>query len=395
MIQRRFSQAFALALTVTALGACQSIPAPDDGIAKVPTVTHAPSTATPATVTVTPSLDAIIPELAGKQVVFVGETHDRYEHHLVQLDMIRRLHAIHPDLAIGMEFFQRPFQPTLDAFIAGRLDEKTFLKKTQYFQRWGFDYRLYRPILDYARQQRIPVLALNAPAEISRKVGQVGLAGLSATDKAQIPAEIDRSDATYRHRLKQVYRQHGRKDGGEGFKRFWEVQLLWDETMAETAANYLKQHPNHPLVVLAGRGHLAYGAGIPRRLTRRRPVTTAIVITVDTHEKTAAGMADFLLVAEKVELPQAGRLGISMEKSAAGVRIQAVQADSGAAKAGLQRGDQITGLDGQLVTDPDDIQIALLDKRPGDPVKLLIRRPNGQEAPMNVVLGGAMQPTPE
>jgi uncharacterized iron-regulated protein len=99
-----------------------------------------------------PSLDAIIPQLAQKQVVFVGEIHDRFGHHLAQLEIIKRLYRAYSDLAIGVEYFQRSSQPYLDAYIAGELDEKSFLKKTEYFERWSFDYRLYRPIFRYARE---------------------------------------------------------------------------------------------------------------------------------------------------------------------------------------------------------------------------------------------------
>ena len=66
-------------------------------------------------------LEAIIPQLATKRVVFVGETHNRFDHHLNQLEIIRRLHQFHPDLVIGMEYFQHPFQIYLDQYIAGSL----------------------------------------------------------------------------------------------------------------------------------------------------------------------------------------------------------------------------------------------------------------------------------
>lgn len=69
-------------------------------------------------------LDGVAARLTERQTVFVGESHNRYEHHLNQLEIIRRLHAAHPDLAIGMEYFQQPFQRYLDEYIAGTLDEK-------------------------------------------------------------------------------------------------------------------------------------------------------------------------------------------------------------------------------------------------------------------------------
>lgn len=54
-----------------------------------------------------PSLGQILPVLTGKRVVFVGETHDQYSHHVVQLAVIRALHQQHRDIAIGMEQFHR------------------------------------------------------------------------------------------------------------------------------------------------------------------------------------------------------------------------------------------------------------------------------------------------
>ncbi len=118
------------------------------------------------------SLEALIPALAEKRVVLIGETHDRFDHHLIQLEIIRGLHAIYPELAIGMEAFQQPFQRHLDDYVAGKLSETELLRATEYYQRWRFDFRLYQPILSYAREHRLPLVALNLPGELTRKVGR-------------------------------------------------------------------------------------------------------------------------------------------------------------------------------------------------------------------------------
>ena len=74
------------------------------------------------------TMEQIIPALADKRVVFIGEQHTRYDHHLTQLEIIRRLHALHPQLAIGMEMFQQPFQRYLDEYVAGSIDEQTMVE---------------------------------------------------------------------------------------------------------------------------------------------------------------------------------------------------------------------------------------------------------------------------
>src|SRR5262245_22405996 len=100
-----------------------------------------------------PAIEDLIRTLSNNRVVFVGETHERYDQHLSQLEIIRGLHGQAPGhWAIGVEYFQRPFQPYLDAYIAGSISEREFLSKTEYFERWSFDYRLYRPIFEFARE---------------------------------------------------------------------------------------------------------------------------------------------------------------------------------------------------------------------------------------------------
>ncbi len=317
-------------------------------------------------------LDGIIPTLASRRVVFVGETHNRFDHHLNQLEIIRRLHQIHPDLAIGMEFFQQPFQPYLDEFVAGNLSEDEFLKRTEYYERWKYDYRLYRPILEYARDNNIPLIALNVPREITEKVGASGIAQLSAEDKKAIPKEIDRSDEVYRERLNSVFKMHPHSDQ-KNFEHFLEAQLLWDEGMAERAAQFLKENPDKHMVILAGSGHLTYGSGIPKRLIRRTNVSSAIVLNAGLGD-IDPDMADFVLLPKRVDLPPKGLLGIMMTDTEEGVTVGEFSEQSAAKEKGMKKGDRIVALDGKPVKSSADVQIGMLDKQPGDRVQLELRR---------------------
>ncbi len=320
-------------------------------------------------------IEAILPALARKQVVFVGESHDRFKHHLVQLEIIKGLHAVHPDLVIGMEQFQQPFQSHLDSYVAGATSERQMLRRTEYMERWRFDYRLYRPILEFARDRRIPVLALNVPMELTEEVSRHGIAGLSEADKTKIPRDIDRSDAAYRARLKEVFERHPEREGRD-FERFVEVQLVWDEGMAERAADYLRVHSGRHMVVLAGSGHVAYGSGIPQGLKRRLAVDYAIVLNADGWAL-APEVADFAVMAPERELSPAGKLGILMEGTDDGVIVNGFAPKSAAEAAGIERGDRVVALSGEAVHTPADLRIALLDKRPGDKVEATVRRGAG------------------
>jgi len=329
-------------------------------------------------------LDDIIPTLAARRVVFVGETHNRFDHHLNQLEIIRRLHRIHPDLVIGMEYFQQPFQPYLDDFIAGKLSEDEFLKSTEYYDRWKFDYRLYRPILQYARDNKIPLIALNVPREITAKVGASGIAQLSDEDKKKIPKEIDRSDEAYRERLKAVFEMHPNSDD-KNFENFLDAQLLWDEGMAERGAQFLQENPGKHMVILAGSGHLIYGAGIPKRLNRRANVDSAIVLNADFGDIDPE-MADFVLLPKRVNLPPKGLLGILMTDTEDGVTVGEFSEQSAAKEEGMKTGDRIVALNGKPVTSAADVQIGMLDKQPGDRVQLKVRRAGQAETSEEITM---------
>jgi uncharacterized iron-regulated protein len=183
------------------------------------------------------ALDNLAAQLATKRVVFVGEIHDRYDHHLNQLEIIRRLHQLDSNLAIGVEYFQQPFQTQVDDYISGRSTEQEFLRATEYYQRWGYDYRLYAPIFRFAREQRIPVRGLNVPASLASSVAKAGVAALTEQQRAYLPAEIGPADEGYKARLRIAFEGHKSAKPG-AFDHFVEAQLVWDEGMAASAAGW-------------------------------------------------------------------------------------------------------------------------------------------------------------
>jgi len=320
------------------------------------------------------NMDGLIEKIADRRVVFVGETHDRYDHHLNQLAIIKGLYGPNTDLAIGLEFFQQPFQEYLDRYVAREIDERELLTKSEYFDRWRYDYRLYRPILRFAREKGIPLIALNVPRELTERVASKGFEGLDETDRAQVPKEIDRNDPQYRKRIEEVFAHHPRSEE-KNFEHFLDAQLLWDEGMAERAADYLRQNPEKRMVVLAGSGHLMYGQGIPGRLLRRNPVSSAIVINSAQYGM-APGLADYLLFPERIDLPRSGLLGILLDLEGNGVAVKGFSEDSPAESVGLKKGDRVVTIAGKPVASYTDIRLSLMDHRAGEEVRVEVLRAN-------------------
>jgi S1-C subfamily serine protease len=151
-----------------------------------------------------------------------------------------------------------------------------------------------------------------------------------------------------------------------------EAQLVWDEGMAASAAAYLKANPDRPIVILAGSGHVAFGSGIPSRLKRRIDVTYATVLS--SGEEIEPKRADYILLSKKNELPPAGVLGVSLKEEGEECRIRSLELAGAAEKAGIKQGDVLVTVDGQAVKTIADVRLALWDKKPGDRVRVSVRR---------------------
>ncbi len=317
-------------------------------------------------------VDELTGKLAEKRALFIGEVHDQPEHHQNQLRLIQNLHARYPYIAIGVEYFQQPFQSHLNDYIAGYIDEREMLIRTEYFKRWKIDYRMLQPILGFARDNHIPVLALNISDEIHHKVFNGGLNSLTPEERTRIPDDIQPIGNDYRNRLKAIFNVHPE---GNTFDTFVEGQQLWDEAMADVAANYLKEHPQTLLVVLTGLGHMMYGDGIPRALDRRLGGRYSAVAINGKQFGEYPGIADFILATPVgTGLPKPGKLGISIEDGSNGVLITNLLSGSAAKSAGIDAGDHIVTLDGIKVSNIAEMKAVMFDKRPGDILHVTVRR---------------------
>ncbi len=316
------------------------------------------------------NLSNVIDKVASKRIVYVGESHTNFAHHEVQLQVLKGLHRRHSKIAIGMEMFQRPSQKALDDYIAGVIDERTFLKHSEYFKRWDMDYNLYKPILDYAQSHHIPVVALNLPRDIIDKVGKSGIDSLTPDEKRAIPQDLDFGDEAYKTRLKEVFAAHSTSPS-KTFDHFYQAQILWDETMAESVDLFLSKNSDYRMVVFAGSGHLQYGQGIPKRVHRRNRLDYAIVLSDAELEK---GIADFIVFPGQARAPVAPKLMVYLKTEDGKLQISGFVQDSVSEKAGLKVEDLLLALDGHPVESIEDAKIALFFKRPGDTITVKIRR---------------------
>jgi len=329
------------------------------------------------------------------RVIFVGETHDNPASHRLQLDLLRTLRKRYPGrVVLAMEMFTPSQQSVLDKWVAGEMTEKEFLRDAKWYSGWRMNYALYRPLLEYARQEKIPVLGINAEKSLVKMVGRTPLEDLSEEDRAKLP-EMDFSDPYQQALVRSIFKGHGH--GNSQIDGFLRVQTLWDETMAENIANFLRnpKHEGTHLLVMAGGNHIRYGFGIPRRVFRRVPVSYVLVGSREIvipeerkdqfmdveHPEFPMVPYEFVLFTEyELDPDEPVMLGVFLEEEDNRVTIGRIVPDSAAATAGLREGDVILNLDGEPVAEIFDVIYAVRQKRPGDSVRLEIERDGQREA---------------
>jgi uncharacterized iron-regulated protein len=339
------------------------------------------------------------------RIAYVGETHDNPASHRVELAVLQAMNERWPGLvSLGMEMFTRKQQAVLDRWTNGELSEKAFLKEADWASNWSMDFALYRDLLIYARDHRIPVIGLNAEKDLVRALGRNAPAELPEGDRGRLP-EMDMTDPYQTAMVDAIYGGHAAGDNRlAGFQR---IQTLWDEMMAESIANHLMTclDGSRRMVVLAGGNHVRYGFGIPRRVFRRLP--TSYLLVGSTEIEIPASKQDRLMDVEMPRFPMLPydyvvytayedlpgdrvKLGVRMETQAGKVVVQDVIPGSTADKGGVKGGDVILAFDNEVIAESFDLVYAVGLRKKGDKAVLEVAR--GGE---NLKLDLDLQPLPK
>jgi uncharacterized iron-regulated protein len=342
----------------------------------------------PAAGTVRPH-DAVLAAAAARDVVLLGETHDNPEHHRWQLSTLAALLAKRPAMVIGFEAFPARVQPVLDRWVAGELTAEAFLEQVEWRRVWGYDPELYLPLLHFARQHRIPVVALNVDRAFVGRVGREGWAAIPPAERPGLGDPAPPAEA-YLDRLAGSYLDHGPRRPGPAlepatlrddpaFRRFVDAQLTWDRAMAEALAR-ARARPGDPLVVgIIGSEHLRQRHGVPHQLADLGTTDTAVLLPHDRAEGCAelqVGMADAVFVLDPPAAVQASRprLGVMLGGEAGEVRAVEIVPGSVAEASGLLAGDTILQAAGVAIRDSADLVDLVRGLTPGIWLPLLVRR---------------------
>ncbi|MEW6073327.1 MAG: ChaN family lipoprotein [Planctomycetota bacterium] len=253
-------------------------------------------------------LEGLLDRLARADVVFLGETHTDETTHRVELAAYEGLLARRAGrVVLAMEMFERDVQPALDAYLAGSIDEPTFLSRSR---PWSNYRTAYRPLIEHAKAGRAPVVASNFPAPLRQRIagtGADGLAQLALEDRPQAPAELLPNTPAYWRRVDNAIRGHlgvmGPRPAPDD-PRLGDTQSLWDNCMGESCALALNEHPDWLVLHVNGGFHSEYWDGTVRQLMLRKPDARVATVAIypSSHpaveELTGVPRADYVVFAE-------------------------------------------------------------------------------------------------
>lgn len=220
------------------------------------------------------SFEEMIEELKKADIVFIGENHENEKHHKSEFEIIRALNDKKIPLGLGLEMFRTENQKELDTWVAGKLDLDTFLRV--YYKAWRLPWPLYRDIFTYAKDNRIPMIGLNVPAQLTNKVSREGFQALTDKELDQLPPGISCNvDEKYMEFVKRAYETHEIK--GKLFVNFCEAQMIWDKSMAWHLIEYMKKNPVRQMIVLSGTGH-SWKYGMPVQARKESKYTFKVIL---------------------------------------------------------------------------------------------------------------------
>lgn len=257
-------------------------------------------------------------------VLFVGERHGDPAVHRFQYLLLHALLQAHAGegrgLVLSLEMFERDVQGVLDEYLDGLITEEQFLAAAR---PWTNYQRDYRPLVERARGEGIPVVAANAPRRYVNRVSRLGADSLDDLPEAALeylpplpfPGPSDAYRTQWDERMAAL--AHG-DHGGHGTQvpdAALEAQALWDAAMAHAIHGALADAGQErdtdtrgPLVLhLTGSFHVENRTGTPEALRHYRPDVRDLVIISRAAEdprdfgaavevERADRMADFVLL---------------------------------------------------------------------------------------------------
>ena len=246
------------------------------------------------------NLAQVADALSGYDVVFYGERHSHPGVHLQQMKLLRALVERNPRWILSLEQFERDVQGVVDDYVAGRIGESALIDKGR---AWNNYEASYRPLLLFAKEHHLPVVAAEAPGWSISCVGQWGTGifeQFTPLERSWVAAEVHVAPGAYQDKYLTFLGDSAAHGGGAAAspeaaaraQRSFSAQVTRDDTMAESVERALQQHPGYKVLHLTGSFHVEGFLGTVERLRMLDPkLKLAVIEPVEVEDPAAPAFA--------------------------------------------------------------------------------------------------------
>ena len=239
-------------------------------------------------------------DLAEADVVCFGERHNDPIIHWLQYEVTASLFRVKDqDLVMGAEMYESDNQIIMDEYFSGLITSSKFEEEARLWNNYQTD---YKPVLEFARENGLRLVATNIPRRYANVVfhkGFEGLEGLSAEARsyiAPLPIDYDPELPGY----KAMLNMGGMGGHGQSNENLPRSEAIKDATMA----HYILQNwsPGKLFIHFNGSYHSDNFEGIVWYLRNSNPdlaiktITTEYQQDLDSMKEEFAGKADYIVI---------------------------------------------------------------------------------------------------
>jgi uncharacterized iron-regulated protein len=229
-------------------------------------------------------------------VIFFGEQHNDPISHWLELQVFKSLFEKDKSVALAMEMFEADDQIVLNEYINGVIEEKHLLSEAKMWANYKTD---YKPLVEFAKANKLKVIASNIPRRYANLVYRKGIVALdSLTGSKQwfapLPIMVDLELPGYKSMISSMG-SHGTTGSAENMAK---SQAVKDATMAYFILKNKKGKVYH----VNGAYHSQNGEGIIWYLKKSEPgLKTATIHVTEQDQLTSLNaenkkLADFIII---------------------------------------------------------------------------------------------------
>jgi uncharacterized iron-regulated protein len=167
----------------------------------------------------------------------------------------------------------------LDSFLKDEISEEVFIKESR---AWP-NYQDYRPLILFAKEHGLNVIAANVPRHYAARTAREGwdfVMDLPEKERSYIAKTLTAPDDEYKQEfLSTMNNMDAHMVDRQSMDRFYMAQTIKDDTMAESIVNALKDSPTSRLIHFNGDFHSRSFLGTVSRLQAAMPKIKIAVLT--------------------------------------------------------------------------------------------------------------------